>query len=343
MNGTYLIAEIGQNHNGSVWQAMELIRTAAMPVWHGGKELPGINAVKLTIRDLEHELSPESWYRPYDGPHSFGRTYGEHRKKLELSLTDHERLYHYAKGWSLDFVETVCNPGALRVLDFFQPDSFKIASRDIRNIPLLEAVGETGVPVIFSTGFANSEDDITEAYQLLSSRGQPVSVLHCVSKYPAPYEELNLRRMGWLRKILPDAAVGFSDHTTGVLAPALAVAMGADLIEKHVTLDKSLPGSDQAGSMDVGGMWRVVRDVRNAEAALGDWFSHTPDKATWKKLGRSLAVSRDIPEDEQISESDLIMVSPGTGHEWKDRHEFVGKRTGRNLAKNTILQRLDVR
>lgn len=340
---TYLIAEAGQNHNGSVWNAIELIRTASIPVWHGGEALKGINAIKFTIRDLYHELSPETWHRPYDGPHSFGRTYGEHRKKLELSLSDHERLYHYAKGYGLDFIETVCNPGALRVLDYFQPDVFKIASRDIRNIPLLEAVGDTGVPAIFSTGFTNSTEDITEAYRLLSSRGQPVSVLHCVSIYPASYEDLNLRRMSWLRKTLPDASIGYSDHTTGVLAPSLAVALGAEVIEKHITLDKSLPGSDQAGSMDIGGLWRVVRDVRNAEKALGVWNIHKVDDQTWTKLGRSLAVKRDIPEDEQVSQNDLIMVSPGTGFEWKDRHEFIGKRAVRNLVTNTILQPGDVR
>jgi sialic acid synthase len=251
-------------------------------------------------------------------------------------------LYHYAKGWGLDVIETVCNPGALRVLDYFQPDALKIASRDIRNIPLLNAVGATGLPVIFSTGFTNNASDIQAAYRLLSSRGQPVSVLHCVSVYPAPYARLNMRRLEWLRHVLPDAVIGYSDHTTGVLAPALAVALGAGVIEKHITLDKSLPGTDQAGSMDLGGLWRVVRDVRNAEKALGPWSEHHVDQHTWEKLGRSLAVNRDIPEGEQVSEADLIMVSPGTGLEWRDRNEFVGHCTTQHLAANTILHPGDV-
>ena len=152
MRHTYIIGEIGQNHNGSVDVAKLLTELVARPVKEEtfGLNLLPIDAVKLTKRDLKEELSVSQMNKPYDTPNSFGRTYGEHREFLELSDDEHFEVYKYAKSLGLDFVETLCAKGCLSLLKLFTPDRLKVASRDLTNIPLLEALAETKIPIIFN-------------------------------------------------------------------------------------------------------------------------------------------------------------------------------------------------
>src|SRR5690606_330337 len=160
MKGTYVIGEIGQNHNGSVDIAKLLVDVVSRPVYDKlfGTELPVMNAVKLTKRDLNQELSKSQMERPYDNPNSFGKTYGEHREFLELSDEEHFEVYKYAKSKGLDFVETLCATGCLSMLKLFTPDKLKVASRDLTNLPLLEALAETKIPIIVSTGMAGKKE-----------------------------------------------------------------------------------------------------------------------------------------------------------------------------------------
>ena len=153
---TYIIGEIGQNHNGSVDIAKLIVDLVCRPVKEEvfGLDLKPINAVKLTKRDLNEELSASQMNRIYDTPNSFGRTYGEHRAVLELSDEEHLDVYKYAKEKGLDFVETLCANGCLSLLKLFTPDYLKVASRDLTNLPLLAAMAETKIPIILSTGMA---------------------------------------------------------------------------------------------------------------------------------------------------------------------------------------------
>lgn len=151
MAKTYIIGEIGQNHNGSVDVAKLLVELVARPVHEDlfNMELPPMDAVKLTKRDLSEELSVSQMNRPYDSPNSFGKTYGEHRAFLELSDEDHFEVYRFAKSLGLDFVETLCAKGCLSLLKLFVPDRLKVASRDLTNLPLLAAMAETKIPTYF--------------------------------------------------------------------------------------------------------------------------------------------------------------------------------------------------
>lgn len=160
MKHTYVIGEIGQNHNGSLDLAKLLVEIAARPVVDTlfGEKLKGMDAVKLTKRDLKQELSASQMNRPYDTPHSFGKTYGEHREYLELSDEEHFEVYKYTKQLGLDFVETICAVGAMSLLKLFTPDKLKVASRDLTNLPLLEALAETKIPIIISTGMAGKKN-----------------------------------------------------------------------------------------------------------------------------------------------------------------------------------------
>jgi sialic acid synthase SpsE len=149
---TYIIAEAGQNHNGDLETAKKLIDVAAMPIFDffSGETLPGVDAVKFTKRDLTEELTEEAGKQPYVSPHSFGATYMEHRQALELSVEEHAILAQYAHGKGLDFIETLCSAGCIKMLEKVEVEAIKIASRDITNIPLLEAIGRLSNKVIVS-------------------------------------------------------------------------------------------------------------------------------------------------------------------------------------------------
>lgn len=315
---TYIIAEAGQNHNGSFEKAKWLIDIAALKIGHGTTDnVFSADAIKFTKRDMSEELTTDEYNRPYPGPHSYGETYGKHREALELTYEEHAELFLYAKSKGLDFIETVCSPKCLRLLDYFRPDFLKIASRDIDNYPLLEAIGKTDIPVIISTGMSDIYE-IINATEILG-QDKDITILHCVSKYPSNYEDLNLKSIDYLKEFSSKETIshfcfnkyviGFSDHTNGVLAPALAVAHGAKVIEKHITYNKLAKGTDHAGSMDQEGYARVIRDIRNTELSKGVWAKNKPSgiEATEKKLRRVLCTSQDIKAGDIIN--DFLLLS----------------------------------
>jgi 3-deoxy-D-glycero-D-galacto-nononate 9-phosphate synthase len=340
MKHTYLIGEIGQNHNGSMEIAKSLIDNAATNVIDElfNKDLKAWDAVKLTKRDLKEELSASAMAKLYDSPHSFGRTYGEHREKLELDDQQHYELFQYAKEKSLDFVETLCAIGCLSLLKFFKPDKLKVASRDLTNLPLLSAMAETKIPIILSTGMGGVED-IDNALEVITKHHERVSILHCLSQYPSHYENINLNSLHYLKQRYQAYEIGYSDHSIGIAIPVAAVAMGSTIIEKHITLDRKMKGTDQAGSLAPDGMKRMVRDIRNLEKSFGEMKkerSSAVDLAK-KKLERSIATTRELKIGEMISEDDIHLLSPGDGFQWKDKHLIIGKRVKENIAINEII------
>ena len=339
---TYIIGEIGQNHNGSLGMAKAIIDLVGLEVKDEafGVVLPGMNAVKLTKRDLSQELTESAMTAQYDSPHSFGRTYGEHRKALELNDQEHFELFQYAKSKGLDFVETLCAPGCTSLLKLFTPNYLKVASRDLTNEPLLEVLGETKIPIIVSTGMAG-EFELQRALEVLNRHHEDISILHCVSEYPTRPVNVNLNTIKWLQKKYPNHAIGYSDHTIGISTPVAAVAMGAQIIEKHITLDRRLKGTDQAGSLGPDGLRRMVRDIRILEQSLGKEgiFLEDAVKKAKEKLERSLAVKRDMSRGEVITLGDLQMLSPGTGLTWNERSEVVGKTLTQDVGKDELIQK----
>ncbi len=191
--------------------------------------------------------------RIYDSPNSFGRTYGEHRAVLELSDEEHFEVYKHAKSKGLDFVETLCAIGCLDMLKLFVPDKLKVASRDLTNLPLLEALAETKLPIILSTGMSGKEE-LDTALDLITRYHDDISILHCVSQYPTAPDNLNLLTIRYLKEHYSQFKIGFSDHTIGISAPLVAVGMGAEIIEKHITIDRHMKGTDQAGSLGPDGV-----------------------------------------------------------------------------------------
>lgn len=345
MGHTYIIGEIGQNHNGSVDVAKLLTELVARPVKEEtfGLNLLPIDAVKLTKRDLKEELSVSQMNKPYDTPNSFGRTYGEHREFLELSDDEHFEVYKYAKSLGLDFVETLCAKGCLSLLKLFTPDRLKVASRDLTNIPLLEALAETKIPIILSTGMS-SRNELDDALSTITKYHDDISILHCVSQYPTTPDNLNLLTIKYLKKEYPQYTIGFSDHTIGIAAPIAAVGLGAAIIEKHITIDRKLKGTDQKGSLGPDGVNRMVRDIRLAERWMGveDLYIDKSVAASKVKLERSIASNIELQVGHVIELSDLHMLSPGDGFRWSQLSNVVGKTVKRYIPKNEIIYPDDI-
>jgi sialic acid synthase len=337
---TYIIGEIGQNHNGSVDIAKLIIDAAARPVMDDlfQLELPRMDAVKLTKRDLNQELSASQMNRDYNSPHSFGKTYGEHRQKLELSDEQHFELYQYAKALGLDFVETLCATGCLTITKYFMPDRLKVASRDLTNLPLLSALAETQIPIILSTGMGGF-DEIDRAIEAIQHYHNNISVLHCVSEYPTHPDNANLLSIKALQKRYPEFNVGYSDHTVGISAPVSAVALGAKIVEKHITLDRRMKGTDQAGSLGVDGIQRMVRDIRLMERSLGveDVFICDSTVGAKHKLERSIATNKSISKGSVISADDLHLLSPGDGYKWHEKTAIIGSIAKEDIPANEII------
>lgn len=340
MEGTFIVGEIGQNHNGSVDIARLIIDLVARPVTEDtfGLKLRGMDAVKMTKRDLAQELSASQMNAPYNSPHSFGQTYGEHRSFLELTDEQHFEVYQHARKHGLQFVETLCAPGCLSLFKYFTPDYLKVASRDLTNLPLLSALAETRVPIILSTGMAG-KPELDQALKTITKYHEAISILHCVSQYPTEPGNVNLRTVSYLKKQYPAYRIGYSDHTIGISTPVAAVAMGARIIEKHITIDRHMKGTDQAGSLGPDGVYRMVRDIRVMDMQLGieDIFIEPDTQVARKKLERSIAVKRAMKSGEVVREDDLHLLSPGDGFKWVEREQVIGKRLKRDIEMNEIL------
>ena len=340
MKETYVIGEIGQNHNGSVIIAKEIIDRAAKPVIDPlfNRVLKPMNAVKLTKRDLKEELSASAMLKPYTSIHSFGDTYGSHREALELNDEEHFEIYKYTKEKGLDFVETLCGVGCTSMFRYFEPDRLKVASRDLTNLPLLNVLAETKIPMILSTGMGGPKE-LDDALEVITKYHSNVSILHCLSQYPSDYKNINLLTIPYLKKRYPEYTIGYSDHSIGIVIPVAAVTLGAGIIEKHITLDRDMRGTDQAGSLAPDGMYRMMRDIRNLEQAFGkeDMFVDESVKSARVKLERSIATKHGFTKGHVLTESDLHMLSPGDGYKWADKTTVIGKTIEEDIPQDEVI------
>lgn len=351
----YVIAEVGQNHNGSERLAHELVRMASdtRPQEQTDAEtltLARADAVKFTRRKLSAEMSKGMAEEPYHGPHSYGPTYGQHRRHLELGWPSYTKLADHAAQRGVDFGVTVCHPdlvsGALEnctALAFL-----KVASRDIRNEPLLEAIADMApdVPKVVSLGMAE-EADLERVLRIFRKQLNTLTVMHCRSLYPTRPTLWDLQVIPELRQRMNPMGVevGYSDHSLGNAACIAATAVGAQVLEKHVTLDRMMQGSDHLGSVDRGGLYRLLRDVTAvALGTVGEVGVRMPaaTKASQAKLGRSLAWATTLLPGTEVEERHLALVSPGTGLPWQARDQLVGKKVNRQVEQLTLCAPDDV-
>jgi sialic acid synthase SpsE len=250
----------------------------------------------------------------------------------------HFELYRHAKSHGFEFVETLCAMGCLGMLRYFSPDKLKVASRDLTNLPLLAALAETRIPIILSTGMADQRD-LDDALAVITRHHEDISILHCVSEYPTHPDHANLLTIRFLQRTYPQYTIGYSDHTIGISTPVAAVAMGARIIEKHVTIDRRMKGTDQAGSLGPDGVTRMVRDIRLLERSFGkDELFLEPSVASAKnKLERSVATRKNMKAGDVLNEDDIHLLSPGIGYLWAERDMIIGKVLVCDILANEII------
>lgn len=299
----------------------------------------GADAVKLQKRSVAADLADDLGDSPYDNHNSFGKTYREHREKLELSPDAFAHLKDRIRynRWNLTLFPTVCDIESANQMEMIGFPVYKIASRDIDNIPLIDHVARFGKPMILSTGMADWQM-IDEAVGILEGYGVPFVLMQCTTCYPCEEKDANLAAIPAIRDRY-GCLVGFSDHTQSETLPAAAVAMGACVIEKHLTLSQEMPGSDHKASLEPEPFRRMVKAIRDFETARGTGEkTGVADEQTKIKLGRSFVTVKPIAAGEIIDETDVTLKSPGGGFAWSDRGELFGAIAKRDIPANRVIR-----
>ena len=327
-----VIAEIGANHDGSVEKAESLLRAIAQT---------GAKAVKFQTYTAEELVADASRITRWGPP-------GKEREepisdlfaRLSLPREAHGDLFQLARELGLEPFSTPFSEGGVDFLMNLDVPCFKIAASDVIHLPLLKHVAQTGKPILLSLGKCTlSEVDL--AYETLINNGcEELCLMHCVAQYPAPMDEMNLRVIPTLRQTYPEVPIGFSDHSLGVTAPVAAIALGARLVEKHVTLDCQDDGPDHWFSLDMPGLTALVRGVSDAFMALGHPRKRIlPCEENERSTStRSLVVRIDVPAGHRLTDHDLKIVRPGGGIAPRHLDVVRGMKISTDLNANTVLQ-----
>ncbi|MDX9979318.1 MAG: N-acetylneuraminate synthase [Lentisphaeria bacterium] len=325
---TYIIAEGGVNHNGSPELAAELVRAAAEA---------GADAIKFqTFRAdrIAVATAPKANYQLATTDQAESQQ--EMLARLELDRAAHQSLMDCCRRHGVAFLSSPFDLESVDLLAALGQTVWKIPSGELTNRPSLERIGALGGTVILSTGMADL-GEIEDALAVLAAAGTPAeqtTLLHCSSLYPTPMSEVNLRAMRTLATAFPACDVGYSDHTLGWEVPVAAVALGAVMIEKHLTLDKNLPGPDHRASLDPPEFARMVQAIRNLEAALGDGIKRpAPAERESRAIARkSLVAARPIRRGEPFTAENLTCKRPGTGISPMRLPEILGRHASRDFA-----------
>jgi N,N'-diacetyllegionaminate synthase len=324
-----VIAEAGVNHNGDAAMAHRLIDAAAAA---------GADAVKFQTFDPDALVTLDAQKAAYQERATGHGTQHDMLRALVLPPAVHRELSAHARDCGLIFASTPFDLGSLRLLLDLGVSFIKVGSGDLTNLPLLRTVAAANVPVVMSTGMATL-DEVASATEAVTSRGASVALLHCVSQYPARPEDTNLAAMRTLREQF-GCAVGLSDHSPGTEVSLAAVALGASVIEKHLTLDKALPGPDHAASLDAREFMELVRQIRNVEVAIGDGIKQPREsEAELRTVARrALYLSRALAEGDVVDATALVCLRPATGIGAQHLDAVVGRRVNRSLESGARLE-----
>ena len=329
---TLIIAEAGVNHNGDLDLAKQLINAAADA---------GADLVKFQTFNANRQVTRTAKKADYQ-TQTTSNTESQHAmlRRLELTEEMHHQLIAHCLTQNIGFLSTGFDIESVDLLVSLGQDCFKIPSGEITNLPYLRHIGQLGKTVILSTGMATL-GEIEAAIEVLEQTGTPrakVTVLHCTTEYPTPMNEVNLRAMQSIHTAF-DVAVGYSDHTEGIEIAIAAVAMGASVIEKHFTLDRTFPGPDHQASLEPAELKAMVTAIRNIEIALGDGIKRlTPSEARNKPVARkSLVASRAISIGEIFTAENITTKRPGTGISPMRWDELVGQASQKNYNEDDLI------
>jgi len=328
----YIIAEIGANHNGDMDLARKMIDAAKSCGAHAAKFQSW--SKNSLVSKAEYARNPE--YK--DKKKHFGSLEAM-VEAYQLSKTQHKELSAYCEQVGIDFLSSGFSPEEMDLLDELGVPAFKLASMDINHLPLLEYVASKGKAVILSTGMA-SLGEIERALHVLRQNGcGPVALLHCISIYPPDYNDIHLKNIPMLQQAF-DVPVGFSDHTLGTSIPLAAIALGACIIEKHFTTDKTMKGWDHWISAEPDELRVIVQEGRNVFAALGSSVRTVSDAEMEKrkKFRRRIVVKRALKQGEVIQPADLDYKRPGNGIHPDENIYVIGRRLNHDLAADDELE-----
>jgi N,N'-diacetyllegionaminate synthase len=324
----FIVAEAGVNHNGSVERAKQLIEAA--------KEA-GADSIKFQAFKADQIVTKYAERPEYQRETDKSAFQYDLLKKLELAPGEFKELFLHAKANKISFLCSVFDKDSVDFLDELGIPAFKIASGEITNFPLLKYIAQKRKPIILSTGMSTF-DEIREALDVIINNGaHEIVLLYCVTSYPAKIESVNLRIIRVLKSRF-GFPIGFSDHTSSTIIPVAAVALGAVLIEKHLTLDKKLSGPDHRASMSPNEFKEMVNSVRVVEKVLGDSIQRLPEEETIKKLVRRSIVARiPIQKGTVILEEMLDLKRPGVGISSKFMDKVVGKTAKANIEYDELI------
>ncbi|MBE3573281.1 MAG: N-acetylneuraminate synthase [Moorella humiferrea] len=330
-NRVFIIAEAGVNHNGDLELAKKLVDAAVEA---------GADAVKFQTFKAEEVVTPNAERAQYqkDNMPEKDESQLEMIKRLELSYAQFRELYDYCRQKGIIFLSSPFDQESIDFLAELGVPYFKIPSGEITNYPFLRRIAEKKRPVILSTGMATL-GEVEGALQVLREAGaKDITLLHCTTSYPALPEEVNLKAMLTMKQAFA-LPVGYSDHTMGIAVPIAAAALGAEVIEKHLTLDRNLPGPDHRASLEPGEFKEMVAAIRQVEKSLGDGMKRPApgELAVMPAARRSLVAARDIAAGEIITESCLTARRPGTGIPPNFWDVVVGRQARRDIAAGSIL------
>lgn len=333
--GVFIIAEAGVNHNGDIETAKEMIYRA--------KEA-GCDCVKFQTffaDDLVTKEAPQAQYQALN----LGKRESQYDmlKCLELGEEAFRVLKDLCKNNGIEFMSTPFDPKSVDILERIGVERYKMSSGDITNKPLLEYVAAKNKPVIISTGMSTLQE-VKDAVKWIEEVGNTgISILHCTSNYPAPYSEVNMNAMKTMMKSF-SYPIGYSDHTKGYEIPIMAVAMGACIIEKHFTLDKSMPGPDHKASLDYSELKEMVSKIRHVEDAFGDGEKR-PEKSemsTREVARKSIVAACSMKAGEIIRKENLAVKRPGNGLAPSEIQNVIGKRLARDIERDEMVKWTDI-
>ena len=333
---TFIIAEAGVNHNGNMDTAIKLIDMA---------KKAGADAIKFQTFKSERLVTRSTPKAKYQKANTgSGESQLEMLKRLELTSDNFKRLFSYCRKKNIIFMSTPFDEKSADMLDRLGMGFFKIPSGEITNKPLIQHIAGKNKPVILSTGMSylsEVEKAVRWIYEIWNKSGfnQQLTLLHCVSDYPAHAADINLYAMNTLKTAF-GLSVGYSDHTLGIEVPIAAVAIGAKVIEKHFTLDKNMKGPDHKASLEPDELKAMVKAIRNVEKAMGDGIKRPTEKEDETRIiaRRSLVAKRDLKKGDVINSGDIIIKRPGSGILPDVKETIRGIKASKNIIADSVIK-----
>ncbi len=323
----YVIAEIGNNHQGSVETCMDMFRVA--------KEC-GADAVKLQKRDNRSLYTGELYDSAYKSENAYGATYGEHREALEFGKPEYQELIACAKELGITLFATAFDFKSADFLADLDMPAFKIASGDLTSIPLLKHVAQYNKPIVLSTG-GGTMDDVKRAHDAIMPINTDLCILQCTAAYPIyDYKDMNLGVITRFMEEFPENVVGSSDHESGIAMALAAYVLGARVVEKHFTLNRSWRGTDHAFSLSPPGLKNLCRDLHRVRDAIGDGVKSklSCEEKPLFKMAKKLVAAKALKSGTVISDDDVTIKSPGDGLLPYEMDKVLGKTLTRDMSED---------